>query len=412
MKSWSDLFCLHITEAHTHRIWQAGVRPAHARRGTRLLACSLAIGLLLLSGCQSLQEAGLGTGMAVPEAEAQIVTPMPVQRSGETQASATAPIAGPSLVETPMMEAPDKAATPTTGPLRFSFPTPGPAPVSAWRPPLYQVPWALTPHDHFYFARPIAADEVNWPLADYRYGGKFFEDIVHTGVDIPAPLGTPVLATGPGKVVSAGYGLYSGLNDPDDPYGLAVVIRHDFGYQGQTLYTVYGHLSQVDVAPGQHLETGEQLGLVGQTGFTTGPHLHFEVRLGENRIFTTRNPELWMAPPMGWGVLAGRVMETSGRLAYSQEVLVHNLDTGQTWTVVAYNSEVARSDAYYQENLVIGDLPAGLYELEIAYYGILYKQTLRVQAGAVNYFTFQGRRGFGPSTPPTPDLSFTPAPAP
>ena len=44
---------------------------------------------------------------------------------------------------------------------------------------------------------------------------------------------------------------------PTDPYGLAVTIRHDFGYKNQTLYTVYGHLDQVDVALGQHVELGE-----------------------------------------------------------------------------------------------------------------------------------------------------------
>ncbi len=79
--------------------------------------------------------------------------------------------------------------------LNLVFPTPGPAPISAWRPPLYPVPWAAEEYDHFFFQRPIAADEINWPVADYRYGGIFFgPNIVHTGVDIDAPDGTPVLA--------------------------------------------------------------------------------------------------------------------------------------------------------------------------------------------------------------------------
>jgi hypothetical protein len=64
--------------------------------------------------------------------------------------------------------------TPSPMPFQFSFPTPGAEPVSGWRPPLYPIPWAMSAYDHFYFARPIAADQVNWPLADYRYGGIFF----------------------------------------------------------------------------------------------------------------------------------------------------------------------------------------------------------------------------------------------
>ena len=87
---------------------------------------------------------------------------------------------------------------PSPVPFQFSLPTPGAEPVSAWRPPLYPIPWAMSPYDHFYFARPIAADMVNWPAADYRYGGVFFgRNIVHTGVDIPTPEGTPIMAAGP-----------------------------------------------------------------------------------------------------------------------------------------------------------------------------------------------------------------------
>ena len=62
-----------------------------------------------------------------------------------------------------------------------------------------------------------------------------------------------------------------------EQYGLAVAIRHDFGYQGNILFTIYGHLDQVDVVRGQYVKVGEQLGLSGETGKVTGPHLHFEV---------------------------------------------------------------------------------------------------------------------------------------
>ena len=303
-----------------------------------------------------------------------------------------------------------KVPTPAPDPLRFSFPTSAPAPVSAWRPPLYSTPWALNPYDHFYFSRPIAANEINWPLADYRYGGIFFSDVVHTGVDIPAHPGTAVLAAGPGKVTWAGYGLYHGIVNPEDPYGLAVLIRHDFGYQGQRLYTMYGHLNRVDVQKGQHVETGDQIGISGQTGKVTGPHLHFEVRLGKDAQFTTRNPELWLVPPQGWGILVGRVMNNHRIPVYGQIVDVISQETGQLWKARTYSQGNVRSDDYYNENVVISDLPAGRYDIFIRYLDKNYSMEIEISPGQVSYFTFQGRNGFGIELPALPGSKFTPPP--
>lgn len=326
------------------------------------------------------------TATATMPTETSVPTPTLVYNPGETDQEESLPAS--------------EAPTPAPDPLRFVFPTPAKPPVSAWRPPLYPVPWAPTLHDHFYFVRPIAANEINLPSQNYRYGGEFFEDVVHTGVDIPAPLGTPVLAAGAGKVVWAGYGVYRGGNDPTDPYGLAVTLRHDFGYQDQALYTVYGHLSQVDVAVGQHVEAGEPLGLVGETGRVTGPHLHFEVRLGTNDFFNTRNPELWLVPPQGWGVLAGRVMDSSGQLVAKQPLIVTSLDNGQNWFGRSYGPDSVNPDPYYQENLVIGDLPAGMYTLRMAYAGVYYTQEIEIKAGLVRYFYFWGKGGFELGSPP------------
>jgi murein DD-endopeptidase MepM/ murein hydrolase activator NlpD len=301
---------------------------------------------------------------------------------------------------------PNAAPQETDEPLRFTFPTPGPEPISLWRPPLYDVPWALSPHDHFYFARPILADEVNWPLANYRYGGIFFgSDIVHTGIDIPAPRGTPVHAAGPGKVVWAGYGLYRGTSDPGDPYGLAVTVEHDFGYDGHKLYTVYAHMDRIDVIVGQRVETGTPLGVVGTTGFTTGPHLHFEVRIESNSFFTTRNPELWLSPPQGWGVLVGRLANTNGSILSHQEVVVHSLETGQKWSVISYGEVAVVSDDFYRENLVLSDLPAGRYQVVVDYLEERFSSEVTINPGAVTFFTFRGKRGFDLTALPTPDPS-------
>ena len=297
-------------------------------------------------------------------------------------------------------------STSTVPSLRLVFPEQTEQLNTDRRPPLYPVPWAKAPQDHFYFLRPILSDEIQWPLWEYRYGGMFFEDVVHTGLDIPARVGTPVVAAGSGKVVWAGPGLYRGVKDLDDPYGLAIAILHDFGYQGESLFTVYGHLDRINVAYGQRVEAGELIGLSGETGKVTGPHLHFEVRIGKNGFFSTRNPELWLAPPQGWGVLAGRVMNTGGLLVSEQEIQLVSMSSSLKLVAKTYGPESVNSDPYYQENIVISDLPAGIYEIRIAFGGVLRKQQIEIKTGLVSFFTFQGYRSFGPPEPPLTPAEF------
>jgi len=227
----------------------------------------------------------------------------------------------------------------------------------------------------------------------------FDSDIVHTGIDIPAKYGTPVIAAGLGKVIWAGYGLFYGNGSEEDPYGLAVSIEHDFGHKGQKLYTIYAHLSRIDVVVGQGVETGTQLGLVGTTGNTTGPHLHFEVRIEDDSFYKTRNPELWIAPPQGWGVLAGNIRSTSGNTLDHHTVNIRSLRTGQKWQVNTYGPVTVHKDDYYQENMVISDLPAGRYEVTVDYLGKSYSSLIDVEAGAVAYIRFNGEDGFDLSGP-------------
>jgi murein DD-endopeptidase MepM/ murein hydrolase activator NlpD len=306
-----------------------------------------------------------------------------------------------------------EALPPTPEPFRLTLPTPGAEPISGWRPPLYPVPWALSPYDHFYFVRPIAADEVNWPLPDYRYGGIFFAgNIVHTGVDIDAEEGAPVYAAGPGTVVWAGYGLFTeSPGNESDPYGLAVAIRHDFGYKGHQLYTVYAHMSKIIAVLGQHLETGEELGLVGSTGATTGPHLHFEVRFPDNSFHNTYNPELWIAPPQGWGVLVGRITDNKDKTLQQLEVYVQSESTHETRLVKTYGGGGAiNHDPYYDENLVIGDLPAGFYRLTLRYDDKEQQTWVEIFPGQVTFFTFKGAHGFDTTRPPAPIPTVTATP--
>jgi len=87
----------------------------------------------------------------------------------------------------------------------------------------------------------------------------------HMGIDISAPTGTPIVAPADGVVLSAGR---------EAEYGLLISVDHGHGFT-----TMYGHLKEIRVKPGDRVKTGQLLGTVGTTGNTTGPHLHYEVRI-------------------------------------------------------------------------------------------------------------------------------------
>ena len=106
----------------------------------------------------------------------------------------------------------------------------------------------------------------------YRWGA------LHAGIDIANSIGTPVLAASDGVVISAG---------PYAGYGNMVKLRHADG-----TVTLYGHLSSIGVDVGQRVWAGDQIAKMGNTGNSTGPHLHFEVHLnGTDRV----DPTGWLA---------------------------------------------------------------------------------------------------------------------
>jgi murein DD-endopeptidase MepM/ murein hydrolase activator NlpD len=93
------------------------------------------------------------------------------------------------------------------------------------------------------------------------------EGAFHAGIDIGVPYGTPVRATADGEITKAGFGT---------GYGREISIDH-----GHELSTVYGHLSAISVTEGEHVTRGQVIGYVGSSGRSTGPHLHYEVRVHE-----------------------------------------------------------------------------------------------------------------------------------
>jgi len=113
------------------------------------------------------------------------------------------------------------------------------------------------------FAWPVAARIISG--YGNRYHPIFGYNRFHSGIDLAAPYGTLVKAADGGQVVQAGY--FGG-------YGYSVMLYHGGGFA-----TWYAHLSSINVSMGQFVQRGQVIGLVGSTGWTTGPHLHFEVRI-------------------------------------------------------------------------------------------------------------------------------------
>jgi murein DD-endopeptidase MepM/ murein hydrolase activator NlpD len=103
-----------------------------------------------------------------------------------------------------------------------------------------------------------------WPTTDTYLSGYDYSSI-HHGIDIAGSIGNPVYASDAGVIVYAGWN--------SSGYGNLIIVDHDNGWQ-----TVYGHLDQILVNCGQSVDQGDEIGLLGTTGNSSGPHLHFEIR--------------------------------------------------------------------------------------------------------------------------------------
>lgn len=124
-----------------------------------------------------------------------------------------------------------------------------------------------------------------WPLdggyVSSEFGGRVnpfdgYSKDYHPGIDIADNYGAPVYASASGYVQRAGW--YGG-------YGKYVKISHDYGYA-----TAYGHMSGLEVNAGDYVSKGQIIGYIGSTGYSTGPHLHFELLLNERQV----NPRRFM----------------------------------------------------------------------------------------------------------------------
>lgn len=351
-------------------------RPAAAIRG---LFFALMLFGMFLTGCSSMSQAAgvplTGTPAAdcVPETEATGAQAAAVcAPAGLSPATPTLPASQALAPSGPNPEAPAATALPSPAAATINPPTPAPTP--------------CPPDRCIYTGRLVLARPVIPPGRDtidnsYRFGStQGGQRDPHHGVEFLNSQGTPVLAAAGGEVVVAGddrqtlYGPYAYF------YGNLVVLKHTFPDLPQPLFTLYGHLSKLDVKLGDIVRAGQEIGLVGMTGIATGSHLHFEVRLGENTYQQSRNPELWLAPLAGpdgqlTGALAGRILDTAGNdLPVESVVLEHIPAAGGMPDLTLYLDRYAEQaligQAPYAESFAAGSLPAGRYRLSFVQSGM------------------------------------------
>ncbi len=199
----------------------------------------------------------------------------------------------------------------------------------------------------------------------------------HHGVEFVNKLGTPVYAAVEGVVIFAG---------PDDAaiyspwrifYGNLIVIRHD-----NELFTLYAHLSKIEVEAGDTVTAGEKIGEVGQSGVAIGSHLHFEVRRGDAEdYFSNVNPELWLFPSNpDFGALAITIQDANSTFQRAKITLQQYSASGE---IIGLNY----LDTYHptltrgEENVGVNDLPTGRYRITLIHNGSIYERWVEVQSG-------------------------------
>ncbi len=265
--------------------------------------------------------------------------------------------------------------------------SPGEAPADGWNPPPLAVPLARHPNDHYWFVRPVTSNYVNAGLDWYSYGSNGPGDDLrtHHGIDMANPIGVEIHAAGDGTVIWAGRG-HVNEYESIPSYGNCVVIEQDLGYRGKTIYTLYAHLSTTLVQKGDRVEAGQVIGLIGATGQVTGPHVHFEVRIDRDSYYAVRNPDLWIAPYAGSGVVAGHLAFEDGSPANDVEITVRDVETGEdvsrAWTYADYS---VNSDDIWRENFVVPNVPVGRYLVFASYGSTRWAAEVTVLEGLTNW---------------------------
>jgi len=251
---------------------------------------------------------------------------------------------------------------------------------------------------HFILQRPIHSPANDLVDETYLYGSTTNGTREpHHGVDIANPSGTPVYAAANGTVVFAGPDKEAIYSPWPNFYGNLVVIQHK-----DELFTLYAHLSRIDVKAGGVVGVGTKIGEVGRTGVAIGSHLHFEVRRGDVQdYFATQNPELWLVPATdasgeSFGTLTVSVVDEDHNLVkYAEYTIRYYAEQSQkkvkSYYGITYSADMLNGDTHsspVDENAVLGELPAGHYRIAIERNGKVYERWVEVESGKLTQVIF------------------------
>jgi murein DD-endopeptidase MepM/ murein hydrolase activator NlpD len=154
------------------------------------------------------------------------------------------------------------------------------------------------------------------------------------------------------------------------------------------------------VSEGDIVQAGDPIALVGETGFVTGPHLHFEVRVGGDRYGDSYNPALWTVPFVGYGTIAGRVINANGEFIDAADITIRSRASGVIATMASYTFQGTVNDVNpdpkWRENFAIGDIPVGRYDVIVRIDGLRVIRQIEV---------FEGMTTFVELKPPEPEAS-------
>lgn len=319
------------------------------------------------------------TSTILPPATA---TPVPTTEPTMTLSPSVTPTTAPTTTPKP---------SPTTEPDRYCPETPPLKPaynrfyLSAAKWP---EPDETVAQTHFWMSSPMpGAGRV---LTNQRFPYGWDENgrlLIHNGVDMAEDLGMPLLAVADGTVIVAQSDYSAWYGWRCDWYGHLVVIELDERWQDQPVYALYGHVLNLLVEPGERVVRGQPVAEIGFGGAATHPHLHFEVRIGENQFSSTRNPMLWLDPGPTRGVIAGRLVDPEGRPWQGVPLALVNDESGEvspSWSYLGDPQDLMNPDEGWSENFVFSDVRPGSHQVVTQIQGVEYQVPVQVEPGEVS----------------------------